>query len=48
MIDDPTIDESNVTLCYNTNMSMTKFKQYDIVELWNHFKKVEITVTHGS
>lgn len=45
MIDDPTIDESNVTLCYNTNMSMTKFKQYDIVELWNHFKKVEITVS---
>jgi len=45
MIEDPNIDTSNITLVYNTNMSMTKFKNYDIVELWEHFKRADITVS---
>ena len=45
MIDDPKIDTSKVALSYNTNMSMTKFKQYDIIDLWDHFRQIEITVS---
>lgn len=45
MIEDPKIDTSKITLVYNTNMSMTKFKNYDIVELWEHFKRADITVS---
>ena len=45
MIDDPKIDTSKVTLVYNTNMSLTKFKNYDICELWKHFKRADITVS---
>jgi pyruvate-formate lyase-activating enzyme len=45
MIKDSNIDTSKVTLVYNTNMSITKFKKYDIVELWNHFKRADITVS---
>lgn len=45
MIADPTIDTTKITLVYNTNMSMTKFKNYDIVKLWEHFKRADITVS---
>jgi pyruvate-formate lyase-activating enzyme len=45
MITDQRIDTSKITLVYNTNMSMTKFKNYDIVELWEHFKRADITVS---
>ena len=45
MIEDPNIDTSKIMLMYNTNMSMTKFKDYDIIELWEHFKEVAITVS---
>jgi len=45
MIEDPNIDTSKVTLVYNTNMSLTRFKNYDIVKLWEHFKRADITVS---
>ena len=45
MIQDPNIDTSKITLVYNTNMSLTKFKSYDICELWEHFKRADITVS---
>ena len=45
MIESNTIDTSKITLTYNTNMSMTRFKQYDIVDLWEYFKDVDITVS---
>ena len=45
IIDDSNIDTSKVTLVYNTNMSLTKFKNYDICELWKYFKRADITVS---
>lgn len=45
MIDDSTIDTSKIQLQYNTNMSMTKFKKFDIIELWEHFQAVHLTVS---
>lgn len=33
----------NVALKYTTNLSVLKFKGYDIVELWAHFKAVNVT-----
>jgi len=34
--------KTNITLSYNTNLSLLKFKQYDVKELWNKFSKVVI------
>ena len=45
MINDPNIDTSKITVMYNTNMSLTKFKNYDICELWKPFKRAHITVS---
>ena len=45
MIQDPNIDTSKITLVDNTNRSLTKFKSYDICELWEHFKRADITVS---
>ena len=45
MIDDPNIDTSQITLIYNTNMTLTRFKKYDIVEFWKHFKRADITIS---
>jgi len=45
MIDDSNIDTSQITLIYNTNMSLTRFKNYDICELWKYFKRADITVS---
>lgn len=33
---------TNIRLRYNTNFSKLHFKQYDVLELWNYFPKVEI------
>jgi organic radical activating enzyme len=33
---------TNVRLRYNTNFSVLKFKGYDVLDLWKHFKNVEI------
>ena len=42
---DSDIDTQKITLKYNTNMSLTSFKKYDIVKLWDHFKSIHITVS---
>jgi len=34
---------TDITLRYNTNASNIKFKQYDILGLWKHFKRVELS-----
>ena len=34
---------TDITLRYNTNASNIKFKQYDILGLWRHFKRVELS-----
>jgi MoaA/NifB/PqqE/SkfB family radical SAM enzyme len=33
---------TDITLSYNTNLSTLKYKQYDAVQLWNHFRKVDV------
>ena len=45
MVEDPRIDTSKIVLSYNSNMSMTKFKQYDIVDVWEHFKRADVGVS---
>jgi len=35
----------NLTIGYNTNMSMIRFKSFDLAELWKHFAGVELTVS---
>ena len=32
----------NIHISYNTNLSYSKFKKYDLTELWSNFKKVSI------
>jgi len=34
---------TDVTLRYNTNASNIKYKKHDILELWKHFKKIELS-----
>jgi len=34
---------TDITLRYNTNASTLKYKDYDIINLWKHFKKVEVS-----
>lgn len=34
---------TDVTLRYNTNASNIKYKKHDIIELWKHFKRVEVS-----
>lgn len=34
---------TDITLRYNTNASSIKYKSYDILDLWKHFKKVELS-----
>jgi len=34
---------TDITLRYNTNASNLKYKNYDILNLWKHFKKVDIS-----
>lgn len=37
--------KSEVILRYNTNLSILKFKDYDICELWHSFKNVRLSVS---
>ena len=42
---------TSITLRYNTNFSKLSFKQYDVIELWKKFEKVEILASidaHGA
>jgi radical SAM protein with 4Fe4S-binding SPASM domain len=34
---------TDITLRYNTNASNIKYKDYDLLDLWKHFKKVELS-----
>lgn len=36
------IGNTDLTLSYNTNFSTLRYKRYDIIELWNKFKKVDV------
>ena len=32
----------NISLSYNTNLSYDKYKKYDLQDLWENFKKVDL------
>ena len=34
---------TDITLRYNTNASNIKYKKHDVLDLWKHFKKVELS-----
>ncbi len=36
-------NRTDITLRYNTNASNIKFKDYDILDLWKRFKKIELS-----
>jgi len=36
------IGKSDVTLSYNTNFSTLRYKQFDLIGLWNKFRKVDV------
>jgi len=36
-------DRTNITLRYNTNASTLLYKKHNILELWKHFKRVELS-----
>lgn len=35
----------NIKLSYNTNLSVLKYKKYDLIDLWKKFKDVELMVS---
>jgi sulfatase maturation enzyme AslB (radical SAM superfamily) len=35
----------NISLRYNTNLTVLEYKDIDIIELWKHFKKVSIMIS---
>lgn len=37
--------KTDVALRYNTNMSILKFKNYDILDLWKNFKKITLGIS---
>lgn len=37
------IGRTDITLRYNTNASHIKHKKHDVVELWKHFKRIELS-----
>lgn len=36
-------NRTNITLRYNTNASTIKYKNHDILSLWKHFKRIELS-----
>ena len=38
-------DRSDVVLAYNTNLSLTKYKNYDLISLWRQFKHVHVSIS---
>ena len=36
-------NRTNIVLRYNTNASNIKYKQHDILDLWKHFRRVELS-----
>jgi sulfatase maturation enzyme AslB (radical SAM superfamily) len=45
LIQDPNIKTKQIQLSYNTNLSLISFKNYNLSELWQHFKGVHLTVS---
>ena len=45
LISDKKIDTKKIILSYNTNLSLIRFKSYELSELWKHFKSIHITVS---
>ena len=37
--------KTDVELHYNTNMSVLKFKKYDLLHLWKQFKKINLSIS---
>ena len=37
------LGRTDITLRYNTNASNIKYKKHDVLELWKHFKKIELS-----
>lgn len=37
------LGKTDITLRYNTNASNIKYKKHDILDLWKHFKKIELS-----
>jgi organic radical activating enzyme len=43
-------NKTNINIDYNTNLSILKYKNYDLIDLWKKFKKVNLWVScdgHG-
>jgi organic radical activating enzyme len=38
-------NKTNITIDYNTNLSILKYKNYNLLELWKNFKKVNLWVS---
>lgn len=39
------LGKTDITLQYNTNLSILKFKNYDLIKLWKQFKNVDLNVS---
>lgn len=37
------LGRTDITLRYNTNASNIKYKKHDVLDLWKHFKKIELS-----
>lgn len=37
------LGRTNITLRYNTNSSNIRYKNHDVLDLWKHFKKIELS-----
>ena len=37
------LNRTDITLRYNTNASNIKYKKHDILDLWKHFKRIELS-----
>jgi len=37
------LGRTDITLRYNTNASNIKYKKHDVLQLWKHFKKIELS-----
>ncbi|MAX66987.1 MAG: hypothetical protein CME66_08640 [Halobacteriovoraceae bacterium] len=40
-----TLKKTDINLQYNTNLSVLKFKKYDLLQIWRHFKSVDLNVS---
>jgi MoaA/NifB/PqqE/SkfB family radical SAM enzyme len=38
-------NKTNVELSYNTNLSILKFKKYDLIDLWSKFDKIFLSIS---